>query len=50
MPSKSPILMLFELIDGISPSIRVVFDANFEISGISPSIYQIGYQGLYIKT
>ncbi len=33
MPSKSPILMLFELLDGISPS-----------------IYQIGYQELYKKT
>jgi hypothetical protein len=39
---KTLFFMFFESIRGISPFIFVIFDAIFKISGIPPSIYQIG--------
>jgi hypothetical protein len=35
--------MLFESIDGISPSILAIFNDIPKLSGISPSIYQNEY-------
>jgi hypothetical protein len=37
--AKSPIFEFFDPIGGISPSIKAFFYNNYELSGISPSIY-----------